>query len=41
VELEESILQKYAESTPTRKGDVLSYLIQHKMKNLMEVVSEF
>ena len=41
VELEQSILQRYAESTPTRKGDVLSYLIQHKMKNLMEVVSEF
>lgn len=41
LELEQSILQRYADSTPTRKGDVLSYLIQHKMKNLMEVVSEF
>jgi hypothetical protein len=41
VELEQSILQKYADSTPTRKGDILSYLVEHKMKNLVEVVSEF
>jgi len=41
VELEQSILQRYADSTPTRKGDILSYLVEHKMKNLVEVVSEF
>lgn len=41
VELEQSILQRYADSTPTRKGDILSYLMEHKMRNLMEVVSEF
>lgn len=41
VELEQSILQRYADSTPTRKGDILSYLMEHKMRNLVEVVSEF
>jgi len=41
VELEKSILQKYADSTPTRKGNILSYLMEHKMKNLVQVVSEF
>jgi len=41
VELEQSILQRYADSTPARKGNILSYLMEHKMRNLVEVVSEF
>lgn len=41
LELENQILQKYADSVPTKRGDILSYLVQHKMKNLMEVASEF
>lgn len=41
VVLENNILQAYADATPTRKGSILSYLIEHRMKNLMEVVSEF
>lgn len=40
-DIETAILNKYTEQQPTKKGDVLSYMIKHKMKNLMEVVSEF
>lgn len=41
VELENRILETYTDSLPPRKGNILSYLIEHRMKNLMEVVSEF
>lgn len=41
VELENAIMDKFNEPIPPRKGNVLSYLIEHRMKNLMEVVSEF
>jgi len=41
VELEKSILEKYQESSPTKKGNILNYLVQHKMINHIEVVTEF
>jgi hypothetical protein len=41
IELENSILKSYKESDSSRNGNILSYLIDHKMKNLLEVVSEF
>jgi len=41
IELEQSILQHYADFIPIRRGNILSYLMEHKMKNLVEVASEF
>jgi hypothetical protein len=40
VEIKEKIINTYEETKPA-KGKLLNYFIEHKLKNLMEVIEEF
>jgi hypothetical protein len=40
VEIKEKIINSYEETKPA-KGKLLNYFIEHKLKNLMEVIEEF
>jgi 5'-3' exonuclease len=40
VEIKEKIINSYEETKPV-KGKLLNYFIEHKLKNLMEVIEEF
>ena len=39
-EIKEKIINTYEETKPA-KGKLLNYFIEHKLKNLMEVIEEF
>jgi hypothetical protein len=40
IEIKEKIINSYEETKPA-KGKLLNYFIEHKLKNLMEVIEEF
>jgi hypothetical protein len=40
-EIKEKIINTYNETVPAKKNKLLNYFIEHKLKNLMEVIEEF
>ena len=40
IDIKEKIINTYEETKPA-KGKLLNYFIEHKLKNLMEVIEEF
>lgn len=40
-DIKTKIINTYEETKPAPKGKILNYLIEHKLKNLMEVIEEF
>jgi len=40
-DIKDKIINTYEETKPAPKGKILNYLIEHKLKNLMEVIEEF
>ena len=41
VEIKEKIINTYEETVPAKRNKLLNYFIEHKLKNLMEVIEEF
>jgi 5'-3' exonuclease len=41
VEIKENIINTYEETKPASRQKLLNYFIEHKLKNLMEVIEEF
>ena len=41
VEIKEKIINNYEETVPAKRNKLLNYFIEHKLKNLMEVIEEF
>jgi 5'-3' exonuclease len=41
VEIKEKIINTYDETVPAKRNKLLNYFIEHKLKNLMEVIEEF
>jgi hypothetical protein len=40
-EIKEKIINTYEETVPAKRSKLLNYFIEHKLKNLMEVIEEF
>jgi len=40
-EIKEKIINTYEETVPAKRNKLLNYFIEHKLKNLMEVIEEF
>jgi 5'-3' exonuclease len=40
-EIKERIINTYEETVPAKRNKLLNYFIEHKLKNLMEVIEEF
>jgi len=40
-EIRDKIINTYDETKPAAKGKILNYFIEHKLKNLMDVIEEF
>jgi len=40
-EIKEKIINTYDETVPAKRNKLLNYFIEHKLKNLMEVIEEF
>jgi hypothetical protein len=40
-EIKEKIINTYEETKPVGRNKLLNYFIEHKLKNLMEVIEEF
>jgi len=40
-DIKDKVINTYEETKPAPKGKILNYLIEHKLKNLMEVIEEF
>jgi hypothetical protein len=40
-EIREKIINTYEETVPAKRNKLLNYFIEHKLKNLMEVIEEF
>jgi 5'-3' exonuclease len=40
-DIQSKIINTYEETKPAAKGKILNYLIEHKLKNLMDVIEEF
>jgi len=41
VEIKEKIINTYEETVPAKRNKLLNYFIEHKLKNLMDVIEEF
>ena len=41
VEIKEKIINTYEETVPAKRNKLLNYFIEHRLKNLMEVIEEF
>jgi 5'-3' exonuclease len=41
VEIKEKIINTYEETVPAKRSKLLNYFIEHKLKNLMEVIEDF
>jgi len=41
VEIKEKIINTYEETVPAKRNELLNYFIEHKLKNLMDVIEEF
>jgi hypothetical protein len=41
VEIKEKIINTYDETKPASRQKLLNYFIEHKLKNLMDVIEEF
>jgi 5'-3' exonuclease len=41
VEIKEKIINTYEETVPAKRNKLLNYFIEHKLKNLMEVIEDF
>ena len=40
-EIKEKIINTYEEAKPASKSKLLNYFIEHKLKNLIDVIEEF
>ena len=40
-EIKEKIINTYEETVPAKRNKLLNYFIEHRLKNLMEVIEEF
>ena len=40
-DIKEKIINTYEETVPAKRGKLLNYFIEHKLKNLMEVIEDF